>query len=205
MICVPLKERNLKTLIINFKKAQKVADLTEIWFDRLKEKDFKKIFFFKSKPIIYKYTGNSRTLEKVLKFPIDYIDFDISTDYEMLSQIRKKCPNIKIIISLHDFDKTPNQKELYFILKKMLKKKPDIVKIATHAQNFTDSLRILEFLSELKVKNIPAICLAMGKQGAVTRLAGHLFGNYLMYSPMSANSKTADGQIPLKQLRKIWA
>jgi 3-dehydroquinate dehydratase len=40
----------------------------------------------------------------------------------------------------------------------------------------------------------------MGEKGRITRLAGHLFGNYLMYAPLDLRGKTAEGQVNVKEL-----
>jgi 3-dehydroquinate dehydratase-1 len=84
----------------------------------------------------------------------------------------------------------------------MKKHHADIVKIATFANDMTDSLRMLHLLSKISPKQ-KAILICMGRKGRITRTAGHLFGNYLMYAPLSLREKTADGQITAKELKEI--
>lgn len=183
-----------------------IADLCEIWFDDIenpKAEDIKKIFHKREKPIIYKFTGKTEIFEKIIECKPEYIDLDISTTGRIISEIRSISPKTKIIISHHDFKKTPTTEDLRKIAKKMLNKGADIVKIATHAEKFTDSLRMLSFLSDFRKSGQKAIIICMGKQGRITRVAGHLIGNYLMYAPLKAEDKTAPGQIPAKELSKI--
>jgi 3-dehydroquinate dehydratase len=42
----------------------------------------------------------------------------------------------------------------------------------------------------------------MGKHGEITRTAGHIFGNYLMYAPLNESQKTAKGQLTVSELKK---
>jgi 3-dehydroquinate dehydratase type I len=205
MICIPLKQKNSSTLLKEIKKAQKPADLIEIWFDELVDLDAKnkqKIFASNKKPIIYKAAGNLTKIKDILSSKIGFIDLDITTDAKIIAYIRKNYPKTKIIISFHDFKKTPDSKILHSISSKIIKKGADIVKIATYAKSPEDSFRVLEFLSKLSQKKT-AICLCMGKYGLITRTSGHLFGNYLMYAPLVLKDKTADGQITAKELSEI--
>lgn len=102
MICVPIKKKSL------LNKAQKEADLVEIWFDEINKKDWGGIFSKKKIPFIYKST-NPQNVEHILKYKPEYIDVDIKTTAATIKKIKKLSPRIKIIISFHDFKKnTPN-------------------------------------------------------------------------------------------------
>jgi 3-dehydroquinate dehydratase type I len=187
------------------KTAQKTADIIEVRFDELDdpiEKSLKEIFLIKKKPFIYKNT-DPKNIEKIIKYNVEYIDLDISIQKKIIEKIKELNPKIKIIISFHDFAKTPSTKKIKEIIKKMNSKKADIIKIATYANNFSDSLRILELAGELSKQGKKSICVCMGKNGWITRAAGHLFGNYLMYAPIRQSEKTAEGQIEIGTLRKI--
>jgi len=243
MICIPVKTKNFKKLVEDFRISQGFGDLVEIWFDEIPEKDLteqnlKKILQLKKKPIIYKYTakctsfgaayfrrgaGKSRYRREnlILKhLKIDYIDMDIETPVNLIKTIKKLSPKSKIIISYHNFKSTPKDNELKRIAKKCLKKGADIIKIAAFAKTVKDSIRMLKFLEQTKrsfvlankgfcvSKNtstvkVKAICLCMGEKGRITRMAGHLFGNYLMYAPLELKKETAEGQIDVKKLRNF--
>lgn len=205
MICVPIKQNKTEALFKEFKKAQKVADFIEIWFDELSDfdlKELKKNLAKNKTPIIYKSQGYLAKINEVLSLGIELIDLDISTDKKTINSISQNFPNTKIIISSHDFKKTPPLKMLQKIANEIIKKGADIIKIATFAKSPLDSFIMLEFLSELSRKH-KSICLCMGKNGLITRASGHLFGNYLMYAPLDLKSKTAEGQITAKELKEI--
>lgn len=203
MICAPIKKTSKNEVIKNLKEAQKLVDIIEIWFDEVKNIDedfFKKIFSLKKKPFIYKSSSNLENIKKILSNKIEFIDLDVSCPIKIIEEVQRLNPKTKIILSFHDFNKTPSTQILKKIIKKMLIKKADIVKLATYAKDFNDSLRILALLEELNKNKIKAICLCMGKEGRITRTSGHLFGNYLMYAPIKTEDKTADGQISVKEL-----
>jgi len=69
---------------------------------------------------------------------IDYVDF---IDIELKSRILKEVVEIakkkskKIIISYHNFKKTPNEKKLKTLVRKAKREGADIVKIATLSNN----------------------------------------------------------------------
>lgn len=205
MICIPLKVKDPKELLLKFNQAQKKADLVEIWFDYLKRGSsdtIQKIFQKKKKPIIYKNSKLQKQFLEILKLEPEYLDLDISTNQKLINQIKKTFPKTKIITSYHNFKTTPPNSTLEKIVKKMKTKKTDIFKIATNAKSLDDSLRILEFLNKLSRKH-KAICICMGKYGRITRATGHLLGNYLMYAPLDQKTKTAQGQISYMDLKKI--
>jgi 3-dehydroquinate dehydratase len=211
MICIPIRKKTVEELTKDLKKAEKIADVIEIWFavgKNFTDKDVKKIFKISRKPIIYKPTNfpplplSFSHISKFLKHNPEFIDLDVETNQKTISQIKKSFPKVKIILSHHNFKETPPTKTLKKIIKKMAKKGADIFKIATYAKSLQDSLRMLELLSEQSKKK-KMICICMGKNGEITRTAGHLFGNYLMYAPLDLKDKTADGQITAKHLKEI--
>lgn len=208
-ICVPIKKNKTNEVVLRLKKANKEADVVEVWFDEitdLSEDGEQQVNLNSKKPLLYKVSKiNIEKIEHLLTTikKIEYLDLDISTDKNILNKIKQKFPQIKLIISHHDFKKTPPQKALISLAEIMFTKGADIAKIATKASKMEDSINMLSLLSQLTKNRQKAICLCMGKQGRLTRTTGHLLGNYLMYAPMREAHKTASGQIPIKELKKI--
>ncbi len=203
MICAPIKQKTITSLLRDFKEAQKKCDIVEIWLDEilLTEKDLKKIFKLKKKPLIYKLTTR-KNLHKLKEHKIDFFDVEYKNANKNISEIKKTHPESKIIISHHNYKKTPSLRELQNKLSKIKKLNPDIIKIATFAKTFGDSLKILEFMNKNSKKH-KLIAVCMGEKGKITRVAGHLVGNYLMYAPLREKDKTAPGQISISELKEI--
>ncbi len=208
-LCVPIKKSKVRDVIFQLKKAEKEADIVEIWLDEisdLNESSEHKIDLISKKPLLYKVSKQSiAKIEHLLKTikNIEYLDLDISIEKNIIKKIKEKFPQIQLIISHHDFKKTPTQKELISLVETMFTKGADIAKIATKANKIEDSLNMLSLLSQITKNGQKSICLCMGKLGRLTRITGHLLGNYLMYAPMEEADQTASGQIPVKELKRI--
>jgi 3-dehydroquinate dehydratase type I len=192
----------LKVVPFQHPKVQNVkgADVIELWFDRFDEKETKKVLKKIKKPFIYKVepkglkASNIEALKKAT-----YIDVDLSTTPAKIKELKAHNPKIRLIISHHDFKKTPPTTELRKLSNQMKSKKADIHKIATFAKNFEDAIRMLDFLSETSKKGQHTVFLSMGEKGIITRTTGHLFGNHMSYFALDEKSKSAPGQITLKE------
>lgn len=207
MICISIKEKKAKDVLKNFKDSSKKADITEIWFDEIDEDEgcIGKILKLKKTPVIYKVTSG-KNLEKIAKNQVDFFDFDLDTSSKKIKKIKEDHPAGKIIISYHDFKKTPSFEDITKKFKEMKKGKPEIIKIVTTAKTSKDCLTIFNFLeknTKTKVESPKLIAFCMGEKGKITRVAGHLFGNYLMYATLREGKKTAPGQMEISKLKKI--
>lgn len=206
MICIPIKTKKKKKMLDDLKIAEKTGDLSELWLDEivyLDQKFLDKIFKSAKKPILYKCSGNTEKMQQILYFKPKYIDLDVSSSNDLIKNAKSLSPKTQIILSYHNFKETPEIPALKKIASKMIKKKVDILKLATFAEDFQDSLKMMSFLSWLNKEGKKVICLCMGSKGQITRKTGHLLGNYLMYAPVKINKKTAPGQISAANLRKI--
>lgn len=193
-------------MLADLKIAEKTGNLAELWLDEitgLDQKFLSLIFKSAKKPILYKCSGNIEKMQQILHFKPQYIDLDISSRSDLIKKTKNLSPKIQIILSYHNFEKTPEIADLKKIASKMIKKKADILKLATFAGDFQDSLKMMSFLSWLNKQKIKAICLCMGSKGQITRKTGHLLGNYLMYAPVKIDQKTAPGQVSASELKKI--
>ncbi|MBD3330855.1 type I 3-dehydroquinate dehydratase [Candidatus Peregrinibacteria bacterium] len=206
MICIPIKKASIRELLSTLDKANKLSDLYEIWFDEIQDlnkEQISKIFKKANKPIIYKYSNNSKNFQNILSFKPKYIDVDFNSAPVLINEIKDLSPNSKIIISYHNYKLTPPLKELKSIIENMWKKGAEILKIATRASSLSDSLLVLSLLEELHTEGNKAICICMGEKGRITRSTGHIFGNYLMYAPFDKEDSTAPGQITAGELKRI--
>lgn len=83
-----------------------------------------------------------------------------------------------IMVSEHDFEKTPTVPELDDIVKRSLDQGAQIVKIATTANSFKDVTRLLRYTEDC---DMPLVTMAMGDIGRITRLAAPCFGSLFVY------------------------
>lgn len=135
----------------------------------------------------------------------DMIDLEFATESgdmpELIETARKN--NVKVILSCHDFNKTPSITDIVDLFRKMQDMGADIVKIAVMPRNTDDVIRLLDAANEMNLyySDRPMIAISMGGMGALTRLVGEVFGSCATYG--SALESSAPGQIEAKHLRGI--
>jgi 3-dehydroquinate dehydratase I len=83
-----------------------------------------------------------------------------------------------IMVSEHDFNKTPDMPELKNIVKRSLKQGAKIVKIATMAKTASDVTRLMRFTED---SDVPIVTMAMGDAGRISRVVAPLFGSLFVY------------------------
>ncbi len=105
----------------------------------------------------------------------------------------------KRIVSYHNFEMTPP--DLEQIHARLSKLDPDIVKIATMANSFADTIRMLRLAESSR---IPTIALCMGDIGVPTRILGLRFGAPFTYTVVSGGRKIAPGQITFETMRDVY-
>ena len=123
---------------------------------------------------------------------IDAVDIELSAK-EILPEVVKKAHAHKklVMISSHNFDRTPNIETLDKITKEAKKKGGDIVKIATVALKRSDIQTLANFTVNNASKNL--IVIAMGSAGMISRIFFPLLGSLMTYA--SIGEPTAPGQL----------
>ena len=120
---------------------------------------------------------------------------------DLVSMVR--ALGAKVLISWHDFDKTPEKEELLEKMCAMQRAGCDIAKIAVMPKTRKDVFALMEAsveMLELRAE-CPFIALSMGSLGKVTRTAGAFTGSCITFGTAGASS--APGQIPSGLLREI--
>lgn len=182
MICVSVKDDPAKLA-----KIPQQYDLVEVWDPAFVE--------FSPKPVILKVVDGAVLDENLA---VDYVDFDVSMVEEGAMRMRPK--GAKLILSYHDFERTPSLSELKKIVRKMLAKGADICKIVTKAVTVEDNLIPLRLLAE---SDVPMIAFCLGDKGRISRILAPRFGSLISYVPPTADFVTAEGQIVFDDWEKI--
>ena len=207
MICVSIGNitfNNAKNIINNENFVELRLDKMNVTNDEIKT-----LFSQDCKLIAtYRKTGNITDDERLigLKTAIDsgayYVDVDINNSEDFINEIifHAKNKNRKIIISYHNFKETPSENFLDNIVEKCSGYNPDIVKVACIVNDISDNERLFTLYNNYK--NI--ISIGMGEKGKATRIAGKLLGAPFTYASLTANDKTAPGQIDKKTLTDIF-
>ncbi len=116
---------------------------------------------------------------------------------EAMARLRSRAA---LILSFHDFRATSNLEET---LEKMLKIPADFYKLVSTATTLFDNVAMMKFLQTQSDKQA-LIGLCMGEQGIISRVLGVRAGSVFTFGAVSADLKTAPGQISSRDLRGIY-
>ena len=145
-----------------------------------------------------KYTGDETNrlmmLREAIALGVEYVDLEEDIAGEI-----KRFGKTKRIISYHSFRNTPdNLRELHA---RLAKHDPDIVKIATMANQPHDNLRALEMMQE---SDVPTIGMCMGDIGTPSRILGPRFGAPFTYATFHHERALAPGQLSYDQMVNVY-
>lgn len=136
---------------------------------------------------------------------VDLIDVELFTGDEVVKEIVEFAHSngVKVVMSNHDFFKTPEKEEIVNRLCKMQDLGADLPKIAVMPQSTTDVLTLLCATDEMATKyaKTPIITMSMAGLGVISRLAGETFGSALTFG--AAKQASAPGQVAVDELYKV--
>lgn len=135
----------------------------------------------------------------------DLIDVELFNDEQDVRQLvhTAHAHQVHVIMSNHDFDKTPAKDELVGRLRKMQELGADLPKIAVMPTSTADVLTLLDATSTMKEQyaDRPIITMSMAASGVISRLSGELFGSAVTFG--AASQASAPGQVAIAELRTM--
>lgn len=136
---------------------------------------------------------------------VDLIDVELFTGDNVVEDIVSHAHdrNVFVVMSNHDFYKTPSKDEIISRLCKMQQLNADLPKIAVMPQNTEDVLTLLCATNEMVKEHAktPIITMSMSGIGVISRLSGEIFGSVLTFG--SAKVASAPGQISVDKLNDV--
>lgn len=151
-----------------------------------------------------KFSSNEKNRISILKLIAAYDPYLLDVEYntmrknKVLHQYLKKSKT-NLLISWHDFTKTPNISFLKSMRKKMTKYSKNI-KIVTTAKSMKDTLGILSLYKFQSNANL--IAFAMGDYGRMSRILCTQLGS--PYTYVSLGKPVAPGQFSLDEIKSIF-
>jgi 3-dehydroquinate dehydratase I len=112
-----------------------------------------------------------------------------------------KTQKIPVLLSWHDFEKTPPKDQLKYMLEKM-RVYSNHIKMVTTAINIVDALRILDLLYENTAES-NLIAFSMGEAGIISRIMCTIVGRS-PFTYAALEESTAPGQLTVVQMRDIY-
>jgi 3-dehydroquinate dehydratase/shikimate dehydrogenase len=205
-IAIPITAESMDEALRDIDRAAEVADIIELRLDFMSNPQLERLLRHSQTPKIVtnrtkqeggRFEGSEERriayLQEAISLGAEYID--IESDY--FHPFERS--STKLIVSHHNFERTPeNLEEIYG---RISEQNPDIVKIATKAQNYGDSLRMLNLIAGAD-KDIIGIC--MGQHGIITRVLGSVYGGYLTFASLGEGKSSAPGQLSVAELRSAW-
>ena len=213
--CVSIAESSPNKIKIKLKAALKKSDYTEIRLDFLKmeqvpsaleiiKKDLNRIVCtLRPKTEGGKFLGTEKERIAIIKLIAEYNPFLLDIEYNTLKKNKElvkylKTTKTKLLVSWHDFKKTPKDAELKNQINQMSKFSSN-VKIVSTAKSTEDATRMLELYSKKGKNNL--ISFAMGDAGRISRILCLYLGS--PYTYVSLGKAIAPGQFSVDEVNKI--
>jgi len=219
-ICVPIREKNQAEVQKRLQEVhQSDADFAEIWLDSIADLDLKSLLSGIRPKVVAvckksndqgqfkgSYKVMAELLEEACRLGAEYIDVPLKMPSEQIKSLQLKVKNFdsEVILSHHDFKKTPSLADLLKLAEKMAKLKPDVIKISTLATSDADAMNIITLAKMLEQQGISHILIGMGERGKLTRILTPTLGGEMMFAVLDKNQSTAPGQMTVKELKEAW-
>ncbi len=226
-VCATIIEETVSDMLVAADKAKSLgANLLELRMDYLKEplsqvsfpilrelkEDLKIPVVFNLRPTWEggKFEGAEEKrwahLEEAIKTGFDYVDLELKMNEQkrdnLIANAKKK--DVNIIVSYHDFEKTPSWSEIFAILKHCADTKCYISKAAFKCQSFDDVLNILKGGRAAININHPFSVMGLGSHGYITRIFAPFIGCSIIYASLDREKKVDEGQLDIKTLLELW-
>ncbi len=152
-----------------------------------------------------KFQGSENERLSILKLIAEYEPHLLDVEYNTLRKNKElyqylKRTGVEILVSWHDFTKTPSEQYLKSTAKKMSRFSKN-VKIVTTAKTISDTLRVLN-LYKGTFHRLNLIAFAMGDYGRMSRILCTRLGSPFTY--VSLGKPVAPGQFSLDEMRSIF-
>ncbi|OTK96195.1 type I 3-dehydroquinate dehydratase [Acinetobacter baumannii] len=146
-----------------------------------------------------------KTYQAYLKNPfMDWLDVEMFRDQKVVSEIVQKAHQKKVLVvmSNHDFQKTPNQDEIEKRLLKQDQMGADVLKIAVMPKSKQDVFTLMNATLKVSQQTTkPLLTMSMGQLGTISRVATANMGG--SYSFGMIGQASAPGQIDVTKLKQI--
>lgn len=146
-----------------------------------------------------------KTYQAYLKNPfMDWLDVEMFRDQKVVSEIVQKAHQKKVLVvmSNHDFQKTPSQDEIEKRLLTQDQMGADILKIAVMPKSKQDVFTLMNATLKVSQQTTkPLLTMSMGQLGTISRVATANMGG--SYSFGMIGQASAPGQIDVTKLKQI--
>ena len=206
MICVSLGH-------ISFNEAMKIAaesEMIEIRADLLNfsEEEYSQLITSSAKVVFTCREDEKNIVDRkslfllALSLEIEYLDLELESVDEHLGWLKDELveKDTQLIISYHNYERTPDSDELRSILKNCINLGADIAKIACMVNSDEDTVNLIKLYRRQGKK----VILGMGEKGILTRVAAPVLGAEFTFAAASKELATAPGQLTVQEMKDLF-
>lgn len=215
MLCVPIRGPSFTQAQQQILEAQKYADIVEWRLDCFDTLDVPSLESVKKSCLLptiftlrptsqggaYRFPEEQRLIElqRLVQLNPTYIDVEYSVPSAFINMLKNQHPALKIILSYHDFEKTPASLEA--VLRHLQETPADYYKIAVMAHSALDTLKVVLFAKEVDSR---VLLMSMGETGPLSRILAPLVKRPFTFASLNPELATAPGQISAVELIETY-
>jgi 3-dehydroquinate dehydratase type I len=223
VICIPITARTHAGAMRAIERSAAVADVIELRMDMIQSGRLVALIdqakaCNESVQILVTYRRAAKSdplherrriecLKEAIGRGADFVDVELQTDRalraELIEAIARLQKRTVLIVSHHDFQRTPSPRTLKSLFRRCVRAGADIVKIVTWAENSRDNLRVLGLIGDAEREDIDLINFCMGPKGRISRIAAPLMGSFMSYVSLRKGSQSAPGQLTITEMNTV--
>lgn len=213
MVCVSLRATSVEDALKAIGEASE-ADLLEVRGDCFRSVDgLEQLAVHRDKLVVSVrrrrdggfFNGSEQEraalLTRLLELRPKYVDLEVDSRLAKSLLCEARELGVKVIISYHNLERTPDLGELMSIWENCAALSPDVVKVVTKALKPEDNLVVLNLIPKASK---PTVAFCMGALGRPSRILAPLFGSPFTYASLRRGLETAPGQLTLQELKEAW-
>ncbi len=140
-------------------------------------------------------------LSAAVRAGCQWVDIEVESVNALREPPFKALAPAKVIVSYHNYRNTP---ELGAIYRRLARLPVSAVKIASHARELQDNLKVLKLLKANRRRQPKLVALAMGNSGICSRVLAFQWGCPFTYASAGNHNSVASGQLAAESMRSVY-
>ena len=220
-ICVSITAKTTREALVKMEEGFAQTDILELRIDGIQKVNLKKLVGHNKGEIVITnrvkeeggdFAGEEKErvafLLEAVALGAAYVDVELRTAPVLIARLKEKIEacrgQTKLILSYHNFERTPSPKELRKKLDDGYAAGADVVKIASLAGEPADNLKVLGLIPYAQRKQKEIIAFCMGEKGRMSRVMAPLLGSSWTYASLNKGEESAPGQMTVKELQQMF-
>ncbi len=220
-ICIPVTAATTAEALLKMEKGFGLADLLELRIDGIRKVNLEKLMAVRKGGLLVTnrvkeeggaFSGGEQErvalLIKAVTLGADYVDLEIRTKENLINKLKKSIEtyqgHTRLILSYHNFEKTPGLTDLRKKMEEGRRCGADIIKIVPYAEKMEDNLKVLALIPYARKRGWEIITFCMGAPGKISRVMAPLLGSYLSYASLNKSEESAPGQMTVHEIKQVF-